>query len=409
MDILFVSNKYYPHVGGVQTQMRLVAHELSSRHGVEVATLRRGHGSYDDGPIAVHALRLSAFDRGLMLLLRLIPNPYRNPRSWLGYQFFRSVYLPKLRPLVRNKHIVHALKTGALSRVAEEAARAEGVPFVLTPYFHPRDDSHTNAKLRAEAEFCNRADTVFALIETDREMLTHFGVEKDRIELAGVMPLLPETSDPRGFRARHGFGDNPLVLFVGRITEAKGCKTLLDAASRVWREMPDVQFVFAGPAHGDAQSWFSERADERLRYLGLVDEQEKGDALAACDLFCMPSIAEILPAVYLEAWSYGKAVIGGSAHGLRELIEDNGAGLTVSQDPELLASRLLELLRDEPRRRQMGERGRALVERRFSKSALVRALEEAYESARRQNANENSTTRDPDRSPAQAISNSYSG
>jgi glycosyltransferase involved in cell wall biosynthesis len=265
--------------------------------------------------------------------------------------------------------------------MAQEAARAEGVPLVTTPYLHPDKNGQVSEKQRTL--FCGHADIVFALLETDREILIRLGVPEERIRLAGVVPLLPERSDAQGFRTRYGLGDKPVVLFVGRVAKHKGPHTILEAARYVWREMPDVHFVFAGPAREDARRWFSERQDERIRYLGLIDEQEKGDALAACDLFCMPSTAEILPAVYLEAWSYGKAVIGGTAHGLCELIEGHGAGITVKQDPELLARRLLELLRDAPRRQRMGESGRELVERRFSKKALIRALEGAYEAVRR--------------------------
>lgn len=393
MEILFVSNNYYPHVGGVETQMRVVAHELARTHRVEIATLLPGNDSYTDGTIQVHSINQSKLDRWRMRLLRLIPGRYRSVRSWLGYQFYRSIYLPKLRPLVRSKDVIHALNTGYLSWIAQEAANIEGIPFFSTPYLHPRQDSRVTWKQRADVAFCNRADTVFALIETDRQMLIRLGVAKEKVRLAGVMPLLPEVSDPDGFRARHGINEKPIVLFVGRIVKDKGPTTILDAAPQVWLVMPDVHFVFIGPADESAQKWFTDRYDERIHYLGRVDEKEKGDALAASDLFCMPSISEILPAVYLEAWSYSKAVIGGSAHGLRELIDDNGAGITVEQDPELLAARIIDLLRDEPLRRDMGARGHALVMRRFSKAALVNALEEAYKAASRRNTTDVSPAR----------------
>jgi glycosyltransferase involved in cell wall biosynthesis len=312
--------------------------------------------------------------------------------------------MPRLRPIVRGKDVVHALNTSYLSWVAQEAAAAEGVPLVTTPYLHPDENGQVSERQRAL--FCERADVVFALIETDRELLTRLGVAEERIRLAGVVPLLPERSDAQGFRARHDLGDKPIVLFVGRVAKHKGPHTILEAAQYVWGEMPDVHFVFIGPAGEDARRWFAERHDRRIRYLGLVDEQEKGDALAACDLFCMPSTAEILPAVYLEAWSYGKAVIGGTAHGLHQLIEGNGAGVIVEQDPRLLAARVVELLRDEPLRRRMGERGRDLVARRFSKTALIHALEDAYEAVRKPGASEAMSHRGSGRSEAEEAASS---
>jgi phosphatidyl-myo-inositol dimannoside synthase len=406
MDILFVSQKYHPAVGGIETQTRMLAHELARRHRVEVAAARfrdnrlsaahylkklwmreeslilPRYESYLNDEVPVHALRLSALERLFILSIKVRGTRragryhYRSPLRF-GYRFYRAAYVPKLRALMRGKDVVHSVACEYLGWAAEEAARAEGVPFVLSAYVHPGhwgDDPENVA-------FYNRADVVFALLESDRQKLIDLGVAAERVRLSGVVPLLPETSDPHGFRARYGLGDKPVVLFVGRLEEYKGPLALLDAAAQVWQEMPEVNFLFAGPigAGNEALQWFAERRDERIRYLGLVGEQEKADAMAACDLFSMPSTGEVLPAVYLEAWRYGKPVLGGTAHGLPELIESSGAGLTVEQNPQLIATRLLELLRDEPRRRRMGERGRELVERRYSKQALVRTLEETYE------------------------------
>jgi phosphatidyl-myo-inositol dimannoside synthase len=380
------------------TQMRTLAHELALKHDVEVAAaifreqnLKRlkvledsllipAFEDYNDDGIQVHALTPSPLDRVRMLPIaaNVIPKVRRYYGRGLrrfGYRFFRSVYVPKLRSLVRGQDIVHATASDYLGWATLEAARAENVPYVLSTYVHPGhygDDEDNVA-------YYNRADVVFALMESDRDNLISLGVAPERIYLSGVVPLLPESSDPEGFRAIHGLGNKPVVLFIGRHEEYKGPKALLESAQRVWQQMPDVHFLFIGPAGKNAERWFQEHQDPRVRYLGLVSEQEKADALAACDLFSMPSVAEILPAVFLEAWSYAKPVLGGTAAGLPELIDGNAAGLTVAQDPELIAERIIELLQDEPRRREMGERGRELVARRFSKPALVRALESAYE------------------------------
>jgi glycosyltransferase involved in cell wall biosynthesis len=100
--------------------------------------------------------------------------------------------------------------------------------------------------------------------------------------------------------------------------------------------------------------------------------------LAACDVFCMPSMSEILPTVYLEAWSMGKPVIGGLAHGLRELVEGNAAGLTVGQDPAQVADAVVRLLTDAALRERFGAAGQALVARKYSVAAVTSALVELY-------------------------------
>jgi phosphatidyl-myo-inositol dimannoside synthase len=398
MRLLIVAKHYHPHVGGVETQTRLVAHRLAQRHDVAVAAttfrsrtlpgrlevledslLQERGDNYVDGSVPVHAVGPSRMDR-----LRLAPMAMRAlprqrwayfPRRRRAYRHYRSVFLPKLRRLVRGRDVVHCVANHYFGWATLEAARAEGVPFVLTPYVHlgqHGDDPDSVA-------FYNKADVVFALLETDREKLIDLGVAGERIRLSGVVPLLPSSSDPAAFRSRHGLGDEPLVLYVGRIEEYKGVRALLEATALVWRAVPEAHFFFAGQPTADSRSWFTAQGDSRVRYLGLVSDQEKADAMAACDLFSMPSRFEILPAVYLEAWSYGKAVLAGSAQGLRELVEGSGAGVAVEQDPASIADHIVALLRDDERRRNMGRRGNELVKRRFSPEALVRTYETAFE------------------------------
>ena len=400
MRILFVSQRYHPFVGGVETQTRLVVRELTRRHQVEVAAvnfdepdlhprldffheslLAPSHESFNDEGVPVHALTPSLADRARMMPIALRATPllqrYRyHALRRFGYRFYRSAYLPKLRALVQKADLVHSVAGGYLGWAAQEAAAQANVPYVCTPYVHPGqhgDDADSVAAYR-------RADAVFALLETDRQFLTELGVPSEKVHLAGVVPLLPEHADPAAFRASLNIGDAPIVLFVGRVVAYKGVYALLDAARQVWDERPDAHFVVIGPG-GDEEALNARHP--HIHYLGRVSEQRKADALAACDLFCMPSTFEILPAVYLEAWSYARPVIGGTAQGLSELIEGNRAGVTVAQDREAIARCVLDLLADPERRMRMGRCGQELIRERFSKEGLVSRYEAVYQALAR--------------------------
>ena len=395
MRIVFVSQRYHPFVGGVETQTRLVVHELARKHHVEVAAVNFAdtalpprlhtlsesllvppHESFDDEGVPVHALTPSPADRIRMapIALRALPILPRfryHALRRFGYRFYRSVYVPKLRKLMENADVVHSVAGGYLGWAAQEAATEVGVPFVSTPYVHPGQHGDDPDSVAAYA----RANALFALLETDRQFLVELGVSPDKVHLAGVVPLLPERAEPEAFRASLHIGDAPIVLFVGRVVAYKGVYALLDAAQQVWGEHPDAHFVVIGPGGNEEEL---NALHPRIHYLGRVSEQRKADALAACDLFCMPSTFEILPAVYLEAWSYARPVIGGTARGLKELIEGNGAGVTVGQDPEVIARCIIDLLADPERRARMGRRGQELVRERFSKEGLVNAYEKVY-------------------------------
>ena len=131
----------------------------------------------------------------------------------------------------------------------------------------------------------------------------------------------PAQVDPEAFRRRYGLRD-PFLLYVGRIDRAKGCDTLFDyfrrarAAGTIDHRLVTIgREVLPVPFHDD------------IIHLGFVDEQEKWDALAACDWLVMPSPHESLSMVLLEAWSVGRpAQVNGECAVLKSQCEQANAG-----------------------------------------------------------------------------------
>jgi phosphatidyl-myo-inositol dimannoside synthase len=90
-------------------------------------------------------------------------------------------------------------------------------------------------------------------------------------------------------------------------------------------------------------------------------------------------MSEILPTVYLEAWSYGKPVVGGYAEGLPDLIEGNGAGIAVSQNADDIAAALVRVLQNPDLLESFGRSGLQLVENQYSVTSVVGQLKNLYE------------------------------
>lgn len=424
MKVFFVAQRYHPFVGGVETQTRMVVSELALRNHVEVAALTfretpiperlraiedsvlvPSYPSYADGDIRIHSLSPSWTERARLapIIVRAIPKLqryYYHSLKAFGYRFFRAVFIPKLRHLMRGFDVVHSVAGNYLGWAAQEAAVDLGIPFICNPYVHPGQHGDDAASV----EFYNRSDIVFALLDTDRQILDELGVAPEKVRLAGVVPLLPAKTKPERFRRDHGLDDAPFVLFVGRMVDYKGVSVLLEAAPLVWETIPDVRFVFIGPA-SDSRARKMTTTDSRVLYLGRVDEEEKADALHACDIFCMPSVHEILPAVYLEAWTYARPVVGGLAPGLFNLIEGNEAGKVVEQDPRALADVLLGLFSDPEQRRSFGENGKRLVQSRYSKEALIGTYESAYEAlaGKRKHHEADHTSHDPHQTKTSSV------
>jgi len=100
-------------------------------------------------------------------------------------------------------------------------------------------------------------------------------------------------------------------------------------------------------------------------------------------VFCLPSSAEGLPLVVLEAMAAGKPVVAAAVGGVPELVVDGETGLLVpAGDLDALQRALTDLLADPERARRLGEAGRARVRASFSATAASERILKIYEAGR---------------------------
>jgi len=120
--------------------------------------------------------------------------------------------------------------------------------------------------------------------------------------VVGVGSEVPARPEPQRFRQATGI-EGPVLIYVGRIDENKGCRELFDYFERYASRSPGLTLVLIGnpvmpvPTHPG------------IRPLGYVTDREKFDAMAAADLLIMPSPYESLSMVTLEAWALGRPVL----------------------------------------------------------------------------------------------------
>jgi len=200
--------------------------------------------------------------------------------------------------------------------------------------------------------------------------------------VTGHGPILAASADGAAYRARRGWGDEPVVLFLGQKYAYKGVAALREAAALVWRVVPEARFDFVGPRTDHSRRLFARETDPRVHETDAVDLQEKTDAVAACDVLCLPSTQESFGGTFTEAWALGRPVLGADIPAVREVVDDGRDGYLVTPTPEAIAERLLRLLADASLRREMGAAGRAKVDRLYAWPLLARKTEEVYAAAR---------------------------
>lgn len=333
------------------------------------------HLNYELDGIAVDRLGIPLREKLAMAPAVAAYYPFIGPSArWIS-RFLQT----KMRDSCHSPDVVHNVRMGRepLSLASFEYARERGAAFVFTPNHHPR---WTGWRYRVYLDLYRRADAVIALTRAEKEVLISLGVHEDRIYVTGIGPVLADRADPARFRAQLGI-DGPFVLFLGQHYPYKGYREILRATAEVWCKTPEVHFVFAGPAVGRSERIFTEVEDPRIHRVGKLDLQAKTDALAACDLLCVPSTQESFGGIYTEAWSFGKPVIGCRIPAVSEVIEDGVNGFLVDQKPSEIAAKINALLANPREAQKMGEAGRQKALNRYSWPKLTTLTLEAYRGA----------------------------
>lgn len=385
LHVLLTQTTYPPSLGGAEEHVRGIARELAKCHRVRVGTLGSAHPWDWLWRTARRTAREPAQTDGVTVSdLGFTPPEFgRVMRGMVALRLGAStaaprlaaLILPKLRRLALDVDVVHHGLVGRLplGLASLALARERGVPFVLTPFHHPRWDGPRG---RVRHDLYCQADAILALTAAEAGTLAGLGVERARIRVVGTGPVLSASADPEGFRARHAL-TGPIVLFLGRQVSYKGYALLLAAARRVWTARPDTRFVFVGPRTIGSRLRFACARDPRVLELGPVDLESKTSALAASTLLCLPSTQESFGAVYLEAWLLGRPVIAADIPAARDVVDDGIDGYVCPHEPSALAARILSLLEHPARAARMGAAGRAKA-RRYGWPEVAARVEAVY-------------------------------
>jgi len=178
--------------------------------------------------------------------------------------------------------------------------------------------------------------------------------------------------------------NGPTILEVARLAEVKGQRLLIEALPAL-----DAVAVLVGRDLEQDGSYEAELRAGADR-LGVADRvvfagyrEDVPALLAGCDVFCLPSSAEGLPLVVLEAMAAGKPVVATAVGGVPELVVHGETGLLVpAGDLDALRRALADLLADPERARRLGETGRERVRASFTAAAASERILKIYEAGR---------------------------
>ena len=178
------------------------------------------------------------------------------------------------------------------------------------------------------------------------------------------LPIDDVEADPLAARAALGLGDEPFVVYLGRVDRGKGVHDLVARFDAARRRRGNGRLVLAGPVVDEPPR------TPGVSVVGPVPEEEKAGLLAAADVLINPSPNESFSIVVLEAWLAGTPVlVNGWCEPMRNHCEDSGGGLwyTGPADFEVALDRLLD---DPELRHRLARAGRRYVRREYGWPAV---------------------------------------
>jgi glycogen(starch) synthase len=180
------------------------------------------------------------------------------------------------------------------------------------------------------------------------------------------------------------------LLYVGKLEPRKGFDTLVEAFARAHRDLPGgtrLRVAGSDTAFGPRGSSFRDYVLQslplevcaKIDILGWVDDDELGHLYRRSAVVVAPSRYESFGLPFIEAMQYGKAVIGTTAGGIPDVVEDGVEGILVPPgDVDVLAAAMTRVLTDDRLRERFECASRARYERDFTKAAFASRAENAY-------------------------------
>jgi phosphatidylinositol alpha-mannosyltransferase len=351
--------------GGVQFHVRDLTEVLMAR-GHEVSVLAPAD---DDTPLPAYVVPAG----------RAVPVPYNGSVARVN---FGPLSAARVRRWLREGEFdvlhLHEPATPSLSLLACWAATG-----AIVATFH-------TANLRSRAMLAASPFLEPALEKVGARVAVSEDARRTVVEhVGGDAVLIPNGVFVDRFAAAEPEpswrGTGGTVGFIGRLDEErKGLPTLLAAMEPVVAARPGIRLLVAGK--GDPDESLEDVPDAvraAVTFLGVVSEEDKARLLRTVDVYVAPNLGgESFGIILVEAMSAGAPVLASDLDAFGRVLDDGRVGvLFPAGDAAALATSLLDLLADEPRRARLRAAGQAWV-RRFDWSVVADELIAVYETVR---------------------------
>lgn len=271
--------------------------------------------------------------------------------------------------------VIHSHHPFILGETAARKAELLGLPLVFT--FHTRYDEYLHyvpfsAGLTKQvidrwiSNYMEKCNHIITPSDSIKDLLIESGVMGPITTIPTGIDLKPlREADGSDVRQKRGWGDDTVLISVGRLAKEKSFDTLLEAAAIVMRDHPKVRLAIVGGGLEERSLKKLARdlgIADRVDFVGTVPYEEVPGYLKAADIFCFASTTETQGLVTMEAMAAGLPIVAVDATGTRDAVTNGEQGLLTDDNSADLAQAVCRLLNDKALQDQLVTGANARIE-----------------------------------------------
>lgn len=387
--ICIVTNRFYPEVGGAETNIYYQARMLAESNDVTVICPKRIDKPYLEVMDGITVYRLKDFYNRK----KEYPNKAAKTLCFdvFGLIYFGNYDVVQVFPAINPNNMI-AFFAAKLSKTPIILAsfdyldyasiiKKEGTinPNILR--FHKPNAKHEY--------FLKRFDYIFAISDKEIEFYKKYN---QNVEYSPVPILLDEYQGEQiNPRQKYNIANSDFVyLVLGRVCNVKGQDIALRAFNQVSKEIPKARLVFVGrfdyePDFYDEMQKYIRKNDltDKVTFTGMVEREEVLGWLKYADIHVIPVRFMNSGAVVVESWISETAVIQSDVVDPNLVVEGENGYLFPREDSKTCAVKMIKAYNERAKLKDLALKGKKLVERKYTYQYLTNLYLRVYDSLKK--------------------------
>lgn len=378
MNILLISDVYFPRVNGVSTSIRTFTQQLQKMgHTVHLIAPDYGVTTEDEAWITRVPARAIYFDPEDKLM------KYKEVLKLSGkLQAMQFDMLHIHTPFIAHYAGLKLAKTLNIPAIETYHTFFEDYLHHYLPWI-PQFAARGLARMISKNQ-CNQVDAIVAPSQPMLDVLRSYGVNTlSEVIATGLQEHSFSPADGNAFKVKHGIAlERPLLLYVGRVAHEKNIGFLLVMVKLLSEVMPEVLLVITGEGPAVPSLRASVKAhgiENNVQFIGYLNrETELNSCYKAADVFVFASKSETQGLVILEAMAQATPVVAIAELGTASiLIEGQGALISPENESEFV-QKVHSLLINPQRCQQLGEAARVYAQKKWSAATQAERMVKFY-------------------------------